>query len=165
MLLERFYDVHSGQVLVDGHDIRALDPTWLRQHIGYIAQQPALFSTSIRENIRYGCPNATEDEIITAARLANAHEFISQFPDGYSTIVGKSLTSGTLKRKGIGTNMVLFCNRRARCFIKWRSAAKKYGFLQLLHPVILIFTNKCFLNNMTTLLNFPSCHVRIDIQL
>lgn len=91
MLLERFYDVRSGQVLVDGHDIRTLDMEWLRNQIGYIAQQPTLFSTTIRENIRYGCPSASEEDIIEAAKLANAHEFIVQFPDGYDTVVGRLL--------------------------------------------------------------------------
>jgi len=89
-LLERFYDCDRGSITVDGIDIRQLDPKWLRGRlIGYINQEPVLFATSVRENIRYGKPDATDEEVEAAARSANAHEFISGFPEGYATVLGE----------------------------------------------------------------------------
>ncbi|XP_064105402.1 mitochondrial potassium channel ATP-binding subunit-like [Macrobrachium nipponense] len=89
-LIERFYDVNSGQISIDGVDIRSLDPAWLRSNvIGFINQEPVLFATSIMENIRYGRPDAADSEVIEAAKMANAHDFITGFPDGYDTIVGE----------------------------------------------------------------------------
>lgn len=89
-LLERFYDVDSGCISVDGHDIAGLDPTWLRGTvIGFIHQEPVLFATSVLENIRYGRPDATDEEILAAAQQANADGFIRSFPEGYNTILGE----------------------------------------------------------------------------
>ncbi|XP_076053089.1 mitochondrial potassium channel ATP-binding subunit-like [Oratosquilla oratoria] len=89
-LMERFYDTTKGQITIDGQDIKTLDPSWLRGRvIGFINQEPVLFATSILENIRYGRPNATDEEVQEAARQANAHNFISSFPEGYSTVVGE----------------------------------------------------------------------------
>eukprot|EP00850_Spirogloea_muscicola_P002385 SM000009S23514 [mRNA] locus=s9:452194:477102:- [translate_table: standard] len=103
-LVERFYDPLGGAVLVDGHDIRTLNLRWLRTHIALVAQEPALFSTTIRENIMYGKDNATEAEIVEAARAANAHSFISTLPDGYNTEVGDrgvQLSGGQKQRVAI----------------------------------------------------------------
>lgn len=76
--------------MIDGHNIKNLDPTWLRgRAIGFINQEPILFATSIMENIRYGKPSATDLEVIEAATMANADEFIRSFPDGYQTRVGE----------------------------------------------------------------------------
>ncbi|KAK2568414.1 Mitochondrial potassium channel ATP-binding subunit, partial [Acropora cervicornis] len=81
-LLERFYDLNSGHIFLDGHDISDLDPTWLRRSvIGFIHQEPVLFATSILENIRYGRPNATDEEVVAAAKQANADHFIRRFPE------------------------------------------------------------------------------------
>ena len=89
-LLERFYDVDSGSVSIDGVDLRHLDPKWLRgRAIGYINQEPVLFATSIIENIRYGRPGATDQEVIEAAKAANADNFIRSFPSGYDTVLGE----------------------------------------------------------------------------
>lgn len=89
-LLERFYDVDEGSVTIGGVEIRELDPSWLRGNcIGFINQEPVLFATSIMENIRYGKPGASDNEVIEAAKLANADEFIRHFPEGYSTVVGE----------------------------------------------------------------------------
>ncbi|XP_069937660.1 mitochondrial potassium channel ATP-binding subunit isoform X2 [Cherax quadricarinatus] len=89
-LLERFYDVKSGSIMLDGVDLRTLDPSWLRGRvIGFINQEPVLFATSIMENIRYGYPEATDAEVIAAAKTANAHEFVESFPRGYNTVVGE----------------------------------------------------------------------------
>ena len=100
-LIERFYDPLSGQVLVDGRDIRQLNLKWLRGHIGLVSQEPALFATSIRENILYGKKDASEAEMIAACRAANCHDFISRLPNGYDTQAGERGTqlSGGQKQR------------------------------------------------------------------
>ncbi|EES06419.2 putative multidrug resistance protein [Sorghum bicolor] len=88
-LLERFYDPSAGEVTLDGVDIRRLRLKWLRAQMGLVSQEPALFATSIRENILLGKEDATEEEVVAAANAANAHSFISQLPRGYDTQVGE----------------------------------------------------------------------------
>uniref|UniRef100_A0ACD6A4J6 Uncharacterized protein n=1 Tax=Avena sativa TaxID=4498 RepID=A0ACD6A4J6_AVESA len=88
-LLERFYDPSSGEVALDGVDIRRLKLKWLRAQMGLVSQEPALFATSIRENILFGKEDATPEEVTAAAKAANAHNFISELPDGYNTQVGE----------------------------------------------------------------------------
>ncbi|PUZ74442.1 hypothetical protein GQ55_1G065900 [Panicum hallii var. hallii] len=88
-LVERFYDPSEGQVSLDGVDIRRLRLKWLRAQMGLVSQEPALFATSIRENILFGKEDATEEEVVAAAKAANAHNFISQLPQGYHTQVGE----------------------------------------------------------------------------
>lgn len=108
-LLERFYDVLQGSITIDGNDIRELNVKWLRQQIGLVSQEPTLFARSIRENISYGCPGVTQEEIEEAARMANAHEFISSFPDGYDTQVGDKgaqLSGGQKQRIAIARVLV-----------------------------------------------------------
>ncbi|XP_072391051.1 mitochondrial potassium channel ATP-binding subunit isoform X1 [Diabrotica undecimpunctata] len=104
-LLERFYDVKDGSITLDGHDIRTLDPSWLRGRVlGLISQEPVLFGTTIMENIRYGKPDASDDEVKEAALLANADEFITSFPKGYNTPVGErgvTLSGGQKQRIAI----------------------------------------------------------------
>ncbi len=103
-LLCRFYDVTDGQILLDGADIRDYDVRWLRRQIGMVLQEPYLFHGTIADNIRYGNPAATEREIITAAKAANAHDFVVGFPDGYDTMVGErgqSLSGGERQRISI----------------------------------------------------------------
>ncbi|KAM9956507.1 hypothetical protein ACTFIR_003225 [Dictyostelium discoideum] len=103
-LLERFYDISNGDITIDGYSIKQLNAKWLRSRIGIVSQEPSLFATTILENLRYGNPNATEDEIIEAAKLANAHQFISNFPKGYETIVGErgvQLSGGQKQRIAI----------------------------------------------------------------
>ncbi|XP_049876844.1 mitochondrial potassium channel ATP-binding subunit isoform X2 [Pectinophora gossypiella] len=104
-LLERFYDVNEGQVTIDGVDIREMDCRWLRgRALGLISQEPVLFATTVKENIRYGKPDASDAEIMNAAKTANAHEFILGFPDGYNTLVGErgmSLSGGQKQRIAI----------------------------------------------------------------
>jgi ABC-type multidrug transport system fused ATPase/permease subunit len=87
-LLERFYDPISGSVAIDGIDLQEMNVKHLRGMIGYVGQEPSLFATTIAGNIQYGNVNATNDMIETAARRANAHDFIKSFPDGYQTHVG-----------------------------------------------------------------------------
>ncbi|KAK4364648.1 hypothetical protein RND71_016006 [Anisodus tanguticus] len=103
-LILRFYDPISGKVIIDGKDIRKLKLKSLRKHIGLVQQEPALFATSIYENILYGKGGASEAEVIQAAKLANAHNFISALPDGYSTQVGErgvQLSGGQKQRVAI----------------------------------------------------------------
>ncbi|KAK6147053.1 hypothetical protein DH2020_017965 [Rehmannia glutinosa] len=108
-LIERFYDPASGQVLLDGHDIKTLKLRWLRQQIGLVSQEPALFATTIKENILLGRPDATLIEIEEAARVANAHSFIVKLPDGYDTQVGErglQLSGGQKQRIAIARAML-----------------------------------------------------------
>ncbi|XP_028393721.1 ATP-binding cassette sub-family B member 8, mitochondrial-like [Dendronephthya gigantea] len=89
-LIERFYDVDGGSITIDGHNIDKLSPAWIRgELVGYINQEPVLFATSVLENIRYGKPSATDEEVHLAARQANAHDFITKFPEGYETVLGE----------------------------------------------------------------------------
>lgn len=103
-LIERFYDPVAGQVLLDGRDLKLFNLRWLRSHMGLVQQEPVIFSTSIRENIIYARHNATEAEMKEAARIANAHHFISSLPHGYDTHIGMrgvDLTPGQKQRIAI----------------------------------------------------------------
>ncbi|KAJ0431507.1 putative ABC-type xenobiotic transporter [Helianthus annuus] len=103
-LILRFYDPTSGKVMIDGKDIKKLKLKSLRSHIGLVQQEPALFATSIFENILYGKEGASETEVMEAAKLANAHTFISALPEGYSTKVGErgiQLSGGQKQRVAI----------------------------------------------------------------
>ena len=103
-LICRFYDVIEGQILIDGVDIRDYDIGELRRKIGMVLQEPFLFHGPIGENIAYGMPEASSEEIITAARAANANNFIINFPDGYDTMVGErgqTLSGGERQRISI----------------------------------------------------------------
>ncbi len=88
-LLMRFYDPVSGAIELDGHNLRDLKQDWLRRNIGVVLQEPVLFNDSIRENIAYGKPEATMEEVIAAAKAANAHEMIMSLPDKYDTLCGE----------------------------------------------------------------------------
>lgn len=87
-LILRFYDPVSGKILLDGKDLKQFNLRWLRSQIGLVQQEPVIFSTTIRENIVYARHNASETEVKEAARIANAHHFISSLPKGYDTKVG-----------------------------------------------------------------------------
>ena len=103
-LLPRFYDVTGGSLTIDGTDVRDVTFQSLRQQIGLVPQETMLFNATIRENILYGRLDATDDEIVRAAKAANAHEFISRLPDGYDTIVGdrgNALSGGQRQRIAI----------------------------------------------------------------
>lgn len=103
-LIPRFYDVKEGAILVDGRDIRKLKLRELRENIGIVQQDVFLFTGTVRENIAYGRPDASEEEIIEAAKSANAHRFIMQLPDGYDTGVGEKgvkLSGGQKQRISI----------------------------------------------------------------
>ena len=103
-LIPRFYDVDGGQILLDGIDIRKMKLTDLRRQIGIVQQDVYLFAENIMENIRYGKPDATDEEVIEAAKLANAHDFIMQLPNGYETDIGQrgvKLSGGQKQRLSI----------------------------------------------------------------
>jgi ABC-type multidrug transport system fused ATPase/permease subunit len=98
-LILRFYDATSGQVLVDGMDVRDLSPIDLRSQIAYVPQTPVLFSMSVRENVRFGRPDAQRIEVIEAATTAHAHEFIRELDTGYRTQVHQNSLSGGQKQR------------------------------------------------------------------
>ena len=103
-LICRFYDVLEGQILVDGVDVRDYDVEALRRRIGVVLQEPFLFHGTVAQNVAYGKSDATLDEIIAAAKAANAHDFIVGFPDGYDTVVGErghTLSGGERQRISI----------------------------------------------------------------
>ncbi|MEZ4640861.1 MAG: ABC transporter ATP-binding protein [Caldilineaceae bacterium] len=109
-LLPRFYDVDSGRVLINGVDVRDVDEQTLRRHIGMALQESVLFSGTIRDNIRYGRPDATEDDVIAAAKLAQAHDFITGFPEGYDSLVGQrgvNLSGGQKQRIAIARALLV----------------------------------------------------------
>ncbi|KAJ7379512.1 ABC transporter B member 11 [Desmophyllum pertusum] len=108
-LLQRFYDPSSGEVTIDGHDIRNLNLKWLREQIGVVSQEPVLFATTIAENIRYGKDGVTQENIERATKMANAHDFISRLPQGYDTLVGErgtQLSGGQKQRIAIARALV-----------------------------------------------------------
>jgi ABC-type multidrug transport system fused ATPase/permease subunit len=103
-LVPRFYDVDSGRVLVDGVDVRDLKLASLRRAIGVITQDPFLFSTTVRDNIAFGLPELTDEEVERVARLAQAHEFVERLPQGYDTVIGErgiTLSGGQRQRIAI----------------------------------------------------------------
>jgi subfamily B ATP-binding cassette protein MsbA len=103
-LIPRFYDPTDGLISVDGHDIKTVTQQSLREQIAIVPQESILFGGNIRENIRYGKLDATEEEIVAAARAANAHDFITELPDGYETVVGErgiKLSGGQRQRVAI----------------------------------------------------------------
>ena len=109
-LVCRFYDVAEGAILVDGIDIRSFPVAEYRHNIGIVLQDPFLFYGTIAENIAYGCPNASRDEIVAAARAARAHEFILNLPDGYDSFVGErgqSLSGGERQRISIARALLI----------------------------------------------------------
>lgn len=108
-LLMRFYDPDAGRVTLDGHDLRDLKQSSVRRHIGVVLQDPLLFNDTIRANIAYGYPDATQEEIEAAARAAAAHDFIVALPDGYDTVVGERggrLSVGERQRISIARALV-----------------------------------------------------------
>jgi ATP-binding cassette subfamily B protein len=109
-VLARFYDVTNGAVLIDGHDVRDLTLTSLRANIGVVLDEPFLFSVSIRDNIAYGRPDATDDEVEAAARAAGADGFIGRLSEGYDTVVGErgyTLSGGQRQRIAIARALLI----------------------------------------------------------
>jgi ATP-binding cassette, subfamily B, multidrug efflux pump len=108
-LIPRFYDADSGQVLVNGQDVRTMDPSALRERIAVVPQKSGLFSGSIKDNIRWGKEQADDGEIEAAARIAGAHDFIAAFPEGYDTRIGQkgvNLSGGQKQRISIARGLI-----------------------------------------------------------
>ena len=109
-LIPRFYDVTGGKVMVDGHDVREVTLESLRTQIGIVLQETNLFTGTIRDNIAFGRPDASDEEVIAAAKAAAAHDFILSFPDGYDTPVGErgtTLSGGQKQRIAIARALLL----------------------------------------------------------
>ena len=103
-LLMRFYDPCEGRVLLDGRDLRDYDVAWLRQRIGEVTQSTELFAMSVEDNIKFGCKDATRDQVVHAAKLANAYNFVMSLPEGFNTVLGDSalrLSGGQMQRIAI----------------------------------------------------------------
>jgi len=109
-LIPRFYDVTGGRIVVDGVDVRDWAPDALRQRVGVVLQQNTLFSGTVRENIAYGRPSASMEEVIAAAKAAQAHDFIMAMPDGYDSVVearGANLSGGQRQRVAIARALLI----------------------------------------------------------
>jgi ATP-binding cassette subfamily B multidrug efflux pump len=109
-LIPRFYDVTGGRVTIDGVDVRDIEKEALRRNVGIALQESVLFSGTVRDNIRYGRPDATDEEVIAAAQAAQAHQFISEFPDGYDTVLGQrgvNLSGGQKQRVAIARALLI----------------------------------------------------------
>jgi ATP-binding cassette subfamily B multidrug efflux pump len=109
-LIPRFYDVEAGRVTLDGVDVRDIPLDALRAQIGITLQETVLFSGNVRDNIRYGRPDATDEEVVAAAKAAQAHDFITAFPDGYDTLVGQrgvNLSGGQKQRIAIARALLV----------------------------------------------------------
>jgi ATP-binding cassette subfamily B protein len=108
-LLLRFYDPETGSIRIDGHDLRDLSLHSLRENVAVLLQETLVFDGTVRENIAYGKPGATGDEIVVAAKAADAHEFIETLPDGYNTVIGQKgrlLSGGQRQRLAIARAMI-----------------------------------------------------------
>jgi ATP-binding cassette subfamily B protein len=109
-LIPRFYDTNAGRVTIDGVDVRDMDQASLRRQIGIALQEVVLFSGTIRDNIAYGKPDASDEEVIAAAKAAQAHDFILSFPDGYNTELGQrgvNLSGGQKQRIAIARALLI----------------------------------------------------------
>ena len=137
-LLPRFYDVDSGAILIDGMDVRDVTMASLREQIGIVPQETMLFSTTVMENIRYGRLEATDEEVIAAAKAANADEFIQDLPDKYNTELGErglNLSGGQRQRMAIARAILKIFRNIIICQVYFS----------------LIAHNKCFYSTISSL--------------
>lgn len=130
-LLERFYDPVKGEILLDGYKLRKFQLQWLRSQMGLVNQEPILFATSIKENILFGKEGASMENVISAAKAANAHDFISKLPQGYDTQVSHNiLLTRSWSHSFLYTtiNFVPFSSGWAiRSSIVWRTKAEDFN--------------------------------------
>ncbi len=156
-LVPRFYDPQSGTVRVDGHDVRDVTLASLRENIGIVTQETYLFHDTIESNLRYARPDATEAELIAAARAANIHDFIASLPDGYRTIVGErghKLSGGERQRLAIAR--VLLKNPRVLILDEATSAldsANEAAIQAALVPLLEGRTSLVIAHRLSTILN------------
>jgi ATP-binding cassette subfamily B protein len=156
-LVPRFYDPQSGAIRVDGHDVRDVTLASLRENIGIVTQETYLFHDTIESNLRYARPDATEAEVIAAARAANIHEFIASLPDGYRTIVGErghKLSGGERQRLAIAR--VLLKNPRVLILDEATSAldsANEAAIQAALVPLLEGRTSLVIAHRLSTILN------------
>jgi ATP-binding cassette, subfamily B (MDR/TAP), member 1 len=110
-LVQRFYDVTDGSICIDGHDVRNLNLSWLRTHMGYVQQEPQLFGLTVRENVTYGVDRHVDnDELMAVCCKANAHDFITAWPKQYDTLVGErgiQLSGGQKQRLAIARALLV----------------------------------------------------------
>jgi ABC-type multidrug transport system fused ATPase/permease subunit len=109
-LVPRFYDVAEGRITIDGADVRDVKLEALRREIGIVSQDPFLFSATVRENIAFGAPDASDEDVVRAATLAQAHEFVSELPKGYDTVIGErgiTLSGGQRQRLAIARALIM----------------------------------------------------------
>jgi ATP-binding cassette subfamily B (MDR/TAP) protein 1 len=110
-LVQRFYEPSNGSVRFEGHDVREIDPRWLRSKMAVVSQEPVLFAGSIRDNIRYAREDATDEEVMEAARKANAHDFIMALNNQYDTVLGeKGITLSGGQRQRVAIARAVLCN-------------------------------------------------------
>ncbi len=110
MLLPRFYDVEAGSILMDGHDVRDVTLASLRRQVGIVLEESFLFAASVRDNIAFGRPDVSDEEIVRAARASEAHDFIAALPDGYDTVVGEggvTLSGGQRQRIALARTLLV----------------------------------------------------------
>lgn len=146
-LMERFYDPKQGKITLDGVPLKELSVRWLRENIGLVRQEPVLFAGTVKQNILYGAPNATSEDVQWAAAMAHAHDFIVQLPEGYDTQVrapGQALIR-QLRADGVGKGfgsrkhqMSLggshcgFTEARPHiCSLHWLPDGQSYGHIDL----------------------------------
>jgi ABC-type multidrug transport system fused ATPase/permease subunit len=98
-LLQRFYDADHGSITIDGHDLRELRPAFIRENVAIVPQTPVLFTMTVKDNVRFGRPRADREEVVRAAKMANAHEFIVELPMAYRQMVQQSSLSGGQKQR------------------------------------------------------------------
>jgi len=109
-LVPRFYDVSKGRLTIDGADVRDVKLESLRRAIGIVSQDPFLFSATVRENIAFGAPDASDEDVMRAATLAQAHDFVSELPEGYETVIGErgiTLSGGQRQRLAIARALIM----------------------------------------------------------
>jgi ABC-type multidrug transport system fused ATPase/permease subunit len=165
-LLERFYDIDEGQILLDGHEIQTLDPRWLHRKIGLVSQEPVLFEGTIRENICYGHHDATDEEVIAAAEVANAKKFIERMADGYDQMVGgkgNTLSVGQRQRIAIAraviTNPVILITDEATSAL---DAASEKKVQLALDKLMVNRTAVVVAHRLSTIRNAHQIHVFED---
>lgn len=156
-LIPRFYDASEGRILIDGHDVRDLTLESLRRNIGIVLQETTLFSGTIRDNIAFGRPEATDEEVIAAAKAAAAHSFIITFPDGYNTPVGErgSTLSGGQKQR-IAIARALLVNPKILILDDSTSSVDlqtEYQIQQALNQLMLGRTSFVIAQRISTVLN------------